>query len=183
MRRWGEAPTVEGALALLYGPGGFGFALGPAVRVTYPMLPGFLGRIGWTSTATRPELAGRAGSATLDQQLLLVDMARALWIPDGPLTPLVSLGLGAYHLRAQGKGNPPYIGHTEHAWAAAAVLGAGVTARRGERVAALLGADAVLLLPAPNVLLAGEPAGSAGFPVVRASLGLAFSAEPAAAFP
>ncbi len=64
-------------------------------------------------------------------------------------------GLGLHHLDVQGAASPPYIGHSDSAWAFLAEAGLGLDVRLGEAVSLAAGARAIFLTPRPIVQLAG----------------------------
>ncbi|AKT39523.1 hypothetical protein [Chondromyces crocatus] len=168
--------AVEGGVGLLLG-GGVGPAVGPFLRVSLGAelsgRPGevLAARVTLAGPAFAPDLAGAVGSVSVRQELALVEVVYSLGAL-GPLVPRVSVGAGAYHLRAVGDPRSPYEATSGEVWAALVGAGAGVGWSLGERLSVVVDAQVLFAQPRPVVALAGERLGAPGRPSVGGFLGL-----------
>lgn len=164
-----DRTAFMGAAALLYDFGGPSFV--PSLRISHLTPLGVAVRASLAISTAPREITARQGSASLDQALLLLEGVRTLGSPGDMLAPLVSVGVGGYRLRIQGRPNPTYFGHTETTWAGALELGVGLGARLGERFGLLADMHALFIVPEPVVRIGGQVAGRAGLPALLSSLG------------
>ncbi|AKT40252.1 hypothetical protein [Chondromyces crocatus] len=172
---------LEAAFGVLVSPGNFGVAATPVLRVARAASPYAFG-LTWLSTLPT-RISNPSGDVDITQQLVTLDVTRNFLIADAPLRPTLAAGIGAYRVGAEGHTRGPYPSRTVQAWTAAFQLGAGLRAPLGERISATLDADALLLLPEPVLRSPGGVRDRAGIPLLRATLGLAFTVDPGAAFP
>ncbi|MGK3964555.1 hypothetical protein WMF38_10305 [Sorangium sp. So ce118] len=172
---------VEAGLAALQSTGGIGPALGPALRLSYGggaagggVLPaGLAARLTFAGPTLAPALgdARALGTVSVRQEMALLE---AVWALEtgGAVSPVLSAGVGGFHLFISGDPLPPLRSATGEVWSIAAALGAGAGLRVTERAALLLDAHAIFAEPRAVVTLGGERLGSAGRPTFAGFLGL-----------
>ncbi|WP_437839405.1 hypothetical protein [Sorangium sp. So ce1153] len=172
---------VEAGLAALQSTGGIGPALGPALRLSYGggaagggVLPaGLAARLTFAGPTLAPALgdARALGTVSVRQEMALLE---AVWALEtgGAVSPVLSAGVGGFHLFISGDPLPPLRSATGEVWSVAAALGAGAGLRVTERAALLLDAHAIFAEPRAVVTLGGERLGSAGRPTFAGFLGL-----------
>ncbi|WP_437310302.1 hypothetical protein [Sorangium sp. So ce388] len=170
---------VEAGLAALQSTGGVGPALGPALRLSYGggaagggVLPaGLAARLTFAGPTLAPALEGALGTVSVRQEMALLE---AVWALEtgGAVSPVLSAGVGGFHLFISGDPLPPLRSATGEVWSVAAALGAGAGLRVTERAALLLDAHAIFAEPRAVVTLGGERLGSAGRPTIAGFLGL-----------
>lgn len=168
---------VEAGLFVLHG-GGVGPAAGPSLRLSLGApLAGrgeevVAARITLAGPAFAPELAGAAGALSVRQELGMAEAVFALGAT-GPVVPLLSAGVGAYHLHAEGDPAPPYVPASGDVWAVIAGAGTGLGFRLGARWTAVLDLQVLFTEPRPVLQLAGERLGAPGRPSFGGFLGVA----------
>jgi hypothetical protein len=146
-----------------------GNAISPMARVAYFPAPTLAARLGALGLGTSVDRSSVAGTATIHQELGLLEV---VWTSaKGTLRPTVSAGAGAYHLGFTSVGAPPYIGTTGGTWAALGSIGAGASLRLGGRLLATLDLQALFTAPRAVVSIAGTDVGHAGTPSLLAALG------------
>jgi hypothetical protein len=174
--RWApllDTSTLEGGLGWLQSFGGVGAAFGPSLRLTLPVAPRTALRASLLAPAITGEVSASAGAAGLRQELLMVEATRALG--DGSLVPMLSAGVGGYHLFAEGRAEAGYSADAVHAWALAIGGGGGAALRLTRAASLLLDARAVVLLPEPVVRIGDTEAARAGAALLLVSLGVVAS--------
>ncbi|WP_438010087.1 hypothetical protein WME89_16360 [Sorangium sp. So ce321] len=170
---------VEAGLTALQSAGGIGPALGPALRLSYGggaagggVLPaGLAARLTFAGPTLAPALEGALGTVSVRQEMALLE---AVWALEtgGAVSPVLSAGVGGFHLFVSGDPRPPLRSATGEVWSVAAALGAGAGLRVTERAALLLDAHAIFAEPRAVVTLGGERLGTAGRPTFAGFLGL-----------
>ncbi|WP_437626163.1 hypothetical protein [Sorangium sp. So ce1151] len=172
---------VEAGLTVLQSAGGIGPALGPALRLSYGggaasggALPaGLAARLTFAGPTLAPALgdARALGTVSVRQEMALLE---AVWALEtgGAVSPVLSAGVGGFHLFVSGDPLPPLRSATGEVWSVAAALGAGAGLRVTERAALLLDAHAIFAEPRAVVTLGGERLGTAGRPTFAGFLGL-----------
>jgi hypothetical protein len=121
-------------------------------------------------------VSGDAGTAALRQELFTVEAVRAFGDDGtGVLVPLLSAGLGGYHLHVEGRGDPGFSSVSTDAWTLVLSAGGGLAGRVTDVATLFLDARLIALLPEPIVRIAGTEAGRAGAPMLLVSLGVAAS--------
>ncbi|WP_433935904.1 hypothetical protein AB3662_14400 [Sorangium cellulosum] len=170
---------VEAGLAALQSTGGVGPSLGPALRLSYGggpagsgVLPaGLAARLTFAGPALGPALEGALGTVSVRQEMAFLE---AVWAIEtgGAVSPVLSAGLGGFHLFISGDPLPPLRSATGEVWSVAATLGGGAGLRLTERAALLLDVHAILAEPRAVVTLGGERLGTAGRPTFAGFLGL-----------
>lgn len=166
-----EPPTVAISAAVLHSFTEVGPAAAPEVRVSIGSSNGLAGRFTFVGPAFGANVHGASGVAAVRQELAMVEIVYApsrRW-----LLPVVSAGLGGYHLHASGVTAAPNL-HTEanDVWAGLADLGVGLAARLGSSAAALLEVHSFFTGPAALVGIYPETIGPGNGPTFVASLGL-----------
>lgn len=171
---------VEAGLAALLSAGGIGPALGPALRLSYGAgagsgggaLPaGLAARLTFAGPALGPALEGALGTVSVRQEMALLEAVWALETGTA-VSPVLSAGVGGFHLFISGDPLPPLRSATGEVWSIAATLGGGAGLRLTERAALLLDVHAVFAEPRAVVTLGGERLGTAGRPTFAGFLGL-----------
>ncbi len=174
-----ESPLLPWRLALEVGAstfggwGGVGPTLAPAARLRMAWDERFWVRLTALGLGTRPTVQTNIGSASVSQNLLLLECAA--WLrPRRRVRPLVSLGLGAERVAVDGTASLPYYqGESNARWFAAGDLGAGVTLRVHAHWEVLLEVHALFAVPRPAVHFFDVEAARAGQPTLLAILTLA----------
>jgi hypothetical protein len=112
------------------------------------------------------------GTATVSQELalleLLGDIAPASW----QLRPTVSLGGGPYHIGIEGSANAPYAGLHDGVVTFAADVGAGLAWSLTSSFALALEGHALILAPYPVISFLGVDTVETGRPLVSGALTL-----------
>jgi hypothetical protein len=174
-----EAPLAPWTLALEVGAstfggwGGIGPTLAPAARLRMAWGEHFWGRLTGVGLGTRPTVQSAVGSASVSQNLLLLE--GAVWLrPRRRVRPLFSLGLGAERVAVDGKASQSdYQGLSNARWFAAGDVGAGVALRLRAHWEVLLEVHALFATPRPSVRFFDLEAARAGQPMLLAILTLA----------
>ncbi|WP_437490633.1 hypothetical protein WME75_14070 [Sorangium sp. So ce1014] len=171
---------VEAGLVALLSADGIGPALGPALRLSYGAgagggggaLPaGLAARLTFAGPALGPALEGVLGTVSVRQEMALLEAVWALETGTA-VSPVLSAGLGGFHLFISGDPLPPLRSATGEVWSIAATFGGGAGLRLTERAALLLDAHAIFAEPRAVVTLGGERLGTAGRPTFAGYLGL-----------
>jgi len=89
-------------------------------------------RATFAGLGTEPRVDAPSGSATISQQIGLLELAATPW-PDFWLSPVVSIGAGPLFASVDGQGNPGFAGVSSSYWALALDAGTGVALRLSER--------------------------------------------------
>ncbi len=160
--------AVGAGLGVLQSLQRLGTAISPMARFTYFPSPALGARLGVLGLGTSVDRSSVAGTATVHQQLALLEVV--LSGTRGVLRPTVSTGVGAYHLGFSSVGAPPYLGTTGGTWAALGSIGAGASLRLGGPLLANLDVQALFTAPRAVVTIAGADVGHAGTPSLLAAL-------------
>jgi hypothetical protein len=159
---------VAGAFA---GPD-VGTGVGPELRVAWHASPAWsLGVLG-AGPAFGAHVSGTQGSATVRQELALVEVAFEPKV-DGAIGGLVALGAGTYHLYASGDATAPFTSSQQGAWAALFSGGAGLRVRVTRSASLVLDVRELIAVPRPVVLFAGERVAASMRPGTLGALSLA----------
>jgi hypothetical protein len=154
--------------AAFVAPGGIPAAPAPRLVISWRPLKDWAGALDLSGPALA-SVGGRAGRASVDQELVL---ARIQYEPSlGDVSPLATIGAGAFRLGARGSARDPFEDRSGAALAFAAAIGAGARVRVAEHVRLLLDAQAIGLFPRPVVRFAGEQVAATGRPLLLAGLG------------
>jgi hypothetical protein len=166
-----QRPTIAIGAAALFGPAGMKPAFGPALRVSVGAPYGFAGRLSIVGPGFAGELRGPSGTAQVRQELALAEWVYAplrRW-----LSPIASVGVGAYHLHVQGQStDAAYDGARRSAWAFLADVGIGVAARMGTGAAVTIDVHGFVTQPAERVAIGETSIATLGRPSLMASIGL-----------
>jgi len=174
-----ESPLAPWWLALELGAGAFGGfggigpTLAPAARLRVALDERFWLRLTALGLGTRPSVQTDIGSATVSQNLLLLE--GSAWLrPQRSLRPLFSLGLGAERVGVEGTaGSPDYQGERNARWFAAGDVGVGLGLRLRAHWEVLLEAHALFAAPRPAVRFFDIELARAGQPTLLLILTLA----------
>jgi len=165
--RWG----VEVGVQALAGFGGLGGALMPIGRGRVALARRLEGRLSLSGFGTRPRVDAASGSATLSQELGLLELVGNL-APDASLSPQLSLGAGSYHVGVTGTASSPYAGLRGERFVFAASAGAGAVLSLTSAIALAAEGHGVLLTPNPVIRFLGDETKRLGNPLMSASLTL-----------
>jgi hypothetical protein len=147
-----------------------GPALGPTLRLSHGIVDRWFGRLAWAGPLFSPTLRASAGSASVRQHFLSLDLG---WATEPrPLALVAWVGAGAYLLQATGASASPYRSTSDSLLSFLVTAGLGGLARLGESFALSADVSAVGLAPRPVVAIAEHEAGPAGGPSLGASLAL-----------
>jgi hypothetical protein len=130
-----------------------------------------LGRLTVAGLGTRPRLQTSRGTATIDQELGLLEVGAA-FRRDRLLSPVMTLGGGVLHVRSDAQGVGPYMGRRDARWSALFGIGAGLVGAFGRQLAVALQAHLMLAAPYPVVRFAGLDAAQLARPTVWLTLTL-----------
>lgn len=145
----------------------------PYARLSYGTRYGLTGRLWWFGPAFGARAEGDAGSASIRQELALIDLAYVPRVDWAGFTPLLSAGIGAFHLDAVGEVRAPLLGRRAEIWAFAISAGAGLGYRLTPEVMAVIDAAALVTVPRAVITVEGKPLGTTGRPALTSSLGVA----------
>jgi hypothetical protein len=141
---------IEAGAQLLGGFGGIDAAILPVGRMRVALGERLLARMTLSGLGTRPKIVAAQGSATLSQELALLELQGEM-APRSWLRPTISLGAGAYHIHVDGSANAPYAGLDGGRYAFAVDAGAGLAMSFTSVFALSLEAHALLLTPYPLI--------------------------------
>ena len=166
-----DSATVSIAPGLLVGAL-IDVAFAPTIRTSVPLPLHFFLRATLLGTVVDNTLEAEAGTASVRQDLMLAEVGRGFGEPDDLFVPLLSLGVGAYHLGARGRAEPPFDSLGGDAWSFAMTAGGGLTLRLADPLALILEAHMVIVLPRVSVKIGEETLGPHGLPLFLPTLGL-----------
>lgn len=169
-----DSATVSVAPGLLVGAL-IDVAFVPTIRASVPLPRSFFVRATMLGTVIDNTLEAEAGTARVRQDLMLAEVGRGFGDADDLFVPLLSLGVGAYHLGARGHAEPPFDSLGGDVWSFAMTAGGGITLRLADPLALILEAHMVIVLPRANVRIGEETLGPHGLPLFLPTLGLLFS--------
>ena len=158
----GASGGLELGPALLSSFQGMGHQVALAARISYFPVESVGLRLNLLGLGRATLVEAAAGSANLEQQLAYLDVA---WLfGSRPVRPLLSAGIGAYHLDVEGIGGPGFVGKSEDFLGVSAVFGAGAVVSLAASVTLSFSLNAVLVFPEPLVHLDETAAARAGRP-------------------
>jgi hypothetical protein len=147
-------------------------SLAPALRLSWGAAGGGFARLTLAGLGAARTLARPEGTASVRQDLALVDGALA-FRREARVQPFVAAGAGLHRLHFSGVGaSPLFPDGTGRTLAAAIHAGGGAATRLGRRVALVAEAGALVIAPRTRVVIAGTEAGRAGGLALLATLGL-----------
>jgi hypothetical protein len=154
------------------GSGGIGPTLAPAARLRLATGDHFWVRLTGLGLGTRPRVGTDARSASVAQNLLLLEFATCLR-PRQVVRPLFSLGLGGERVAVDGSASMPYQGEHNARWFGAGDVGAGIALRLQTHLEVQLELHALFAAPRPAIRFFDVEAARAGQPTWLAILTLA----------
>jgi hypothetical protein len=154
------------------GLSGIGPTLAPAARLRLAMGERFWVRLTALGLGTRPRVGTDDRSASVSQNLLLLEFAACLR-PRRLVRPLFSVGLGTERVAVDGTAGMPYQGEHNARWFAAGDVGAGVVLRLHAHLEVQLEVHALFAAPRPTIRFFDVEAARAGQPTWLAILTLA----------
>jgi hypothetical protein len=166
--RWG----IEAGAQVLAGFGGLDGAVMPVARVRFVLGQRFAVRSSLSGLGTQPRVETPVGSATVSQELGLVELVGEL-VPESWLRPSISLGAGTYHIGVDGSANWPYAGTDESRFVFAADAGGGLALSLTSALWLSLEGHGIFLAPYPVIRFLGVDAATVGNPLVAATLTMA----------
>jgi hypothetical protein len=165
--RWG----AEAGVQVLAGRGGVGRSLMPVGRVRVALARRLAGRLSFSGLGTRPRVDAASGSATVSQELGLIELVGEL-APDGWLSPQLSLGAGGYHVSVLGTAGSPYAGLRGGRLVFATDAGVGLALSVTSSIALSLEGHGILITPYPVIRFLGVENARIGNPLMSAALTL-----------
>jgi hypothetical protein len=165
--RWG----AEAGVQALAGFGGVGGSLMPVGRVRVALSRRLAGRLSFSGLGTRPRVDAASGSATVSQELGLVELVGDV-VPDAWLSPQLSLGAGGYHVSVLGTARSPYAGLRGDRLVFATDAGAGLALSVTSSIALSLEGHGILITPSPVIRFLGVETARIGNPLMSAALTL-----------
>jgi hypothetical protein len=143
----------------------------PVARLAYAW-PGGLGLfIAGRGLGSQVDLAETDGSARVRREAGWLGLAK-LFRPGRRLQPMLSLGAGAEHLRAEGSASDATQAHVRTAWSALASVGAGLSATVVRHVALVVDAEGMMFWPPVVVRIGSTDAARFDRPSVLIDAGL-----------
>jgi len=140
-------------------------AVVPVARLRVGAAGPLVARLTLAGLGTRSRLETSRGTATVDQELGLVELGAA-FRRERLLSPVVTLGGGVLHVRTDAQGVGPYVGRRDARWSALFGIGAGLVGAFGRQLAVALQAHLMLAAPYPVVRFAGLDAAQLARPTV-----------------
>lgn len=148
-----SARAGVGALAT---QGGLPLAWAPVLAVGYRPLPAWVCELAALGPATG-SVENALGSAQFDAEMVVLRLTFRALSDRHLLVPEVVWGAGAFRLGASGNAEAPLVATSAHAWAALALLGAGLELRATRVFSAVLEGDAFVSTPETVLRFGGEP--------------------------
>lgn len=164
--------AADAGAALLYSPGGLDAGAGPFVRGWLSLSPALSGRVAFVGPVFVSNVRGPVGSASVRQELALLDLVFHPALASRAVFPTLSLGIGGCHLHAKGALDPAFLAKSDDAWAVLLAGGVGIAWQLVDWVAMTLDARMLVALPKPTVRMRGEAITDVGRPSLSASVGL-----------
>jgi hypothetical protein len=155
--------AVDMGVGILHSIDGPPPAVMPVGRIGVRLWSWLAARVSAAGLGTRPRVDSRYGSATLSQNLALLELAGSF--RSGKRVRLAaSLGAGALNVGVAGIGTGRYEGRDPQRWSAAFGGGLGVALAIGPRAALATELQALVAAPHPIVRFADIPAATVGYP-------------------
>jgi hypothetical protein len=153
---------------------GFSSSLAPSIEAGFGVTPRLRLVASASGFGSKPRVEGLAGSATIDQELLVLALSlrgRTWW----RFFPLASAGVSALFLSVHGEGKPGYLGHDASTWSPGVFASAGAGAVIASHVQLHLTGGAMLLVRQPKIFINEVEVARTGRPTWIASLSLGVS--------
>ncbi len=163
---------IEAGGSVFGGPGGFGTAGAPVVRVRFAIDDTFGLRLGGLGFGSEPRLVADYASASISQTLVLVEGVARLRTRRR-VQPVLSFGMGCERVAVDAVANSPYRGHRKARWYFATDVGAGLAVRLSAHWEAQIEGHVWVALPRPEVRFLGSSFAQAGLPTFLATLTVA----------
>jgi hypothetical protein len=164
---WGAEVGVQALAAF----GGIGSALMPVGRARASLGRRVTARLSLSGLGTRPRVQAESGSATVSQELVLLELLSEL-APDARFRPHLSLGAGAYHIAVAGNATSPYAGLRGDRFVFAADAGVGLALSIASSFALSVEGHGLLVTPYPVIRFLGVETARVGNPLAAATLTL-----------
>jgi hypothetical protein len=161
-------------IAGVWGGPDLGLAVAPELRVAWrPSSPWSIGILG-AGPAFGARVSASEGSATVRQELALMETAVEPW-SRGPILPYAAAGVGVYHLVTTGYANVPYTSRSGDSWFALFAAGIGARVSLSSTASLVLDARELFALPRPVIAFAGQEVAVSMRPGTLAALLLSVS--------
>jgi hypothetical protein len=162
--------ALRGGATVLGSPGGLGLQAGPTLGASWGFHPSFLLDADAFLSATESEVDGSAGRAHV--RLGAGRLHLIFRGVDSGVQPLFGIGFGALVAWASGEPRDRYVASDDRTVVALPSALVGVAIRASSSFRARIALASGFAVPALSATLAGEPAASAGRPLLDASVGL-----------
>jgi len=162
--------ALRGGAAVIGSPGGLGLLAGPTLGISWGFHPSFLLEAEALASANRSQIDGRAGEAQV--RLGVGRLQLVLRGPESWVQPLLGIGAGALVAWASGEARARYRAADDWTLVALPSVLVGAALRAGSSFRIRLALTAGFAVPALSTSLAGEPAATAGRPLVDGSVAL-----------
>jgi hypothetical protein len=162
---------IELGITVVDDVNGPGPAAIPVARLHLLALRSTFLRLTAEGLGSRPRIQTAAGSATIGQNLGLVEVGTA-FRRDRHVMPIVTLGAGVLYVTSDGDGIYPYTSHQDSRWAAIVDCGVGLMGTVSNHWSSILEVHAFLAAPYPTVRFSGIDAGTIGRPALAAAFTL-----------
>jgi hypothetical protein len=159
----------DAGTAVLGGFGGIGPALLGVLRVRRAIGRSFQLRATLAGLGTQPTVVASSGSASVAQQLGLVELLLSPWADRG-VHPVASVGAGALFVSVDGQAAPPYAAERSSGWSAAVDAGGGAELRLSDHFDISLEAHAFLTRPEQVTRFVGQEQAGVGEPSLLGTL-------------
>ena len=163
--------SFELGLSVLESSRALGPAFLPVARLRAEWLSLLETRVTVAGFGTQPRVTGREGTAQVGQVVGLFEL-RAAFRHGRAVRPSIGLGAGVLRVNVDGDGNGPYEGLRAERWSGLFDVGAGLTARLGQRLAAAFELHGQLAAPYPTLRFSGEEVARIARPALFSSLTL-----------
>ena len=163
--------SFEFGLSVLESSRALGPAFLPVARLRAEWLSLLETRVTVAGFGTQPRVTGREGTAQVGQVVGLFEL-RAAFRHGRAVRPSIGLGAGVLRVNVDGDGNGPYEGLRAERWSGLFDVGAGLTARLGQRLAAAFELHGQLAAPYPTLRFSGEEVARIARPALFSSLTL-----------
>ena len=170
-KAWLRRPTVSLSPSLMLSRG-FGAGLAVTLTLSYPLPVWALSaRVGITPVIFPAQQGdSKSGTVALPQQLFLFELLRP--VGSGVIVPLIGVGGGLYHVRAERRGTAARALSGEDRYAAAVGPSVGIAVRLTPRLALLADGHVLLVAPEPQLTIGSSRQEAAGQPLGRFGLGV-----------
>ena len=163
--------SFELGLSVLESSRALGPAFLPVARLRAEWLSLLETRVTVAGFGTQPRVTGREGTAQVGQVVGLFEL-RAAFRHGRAVRPSIGLGAGVLRVNVDGDGNWPYEGLRAERWSGLFDVGAGLTARLGQRLAAAFELHGQLAAPYPTLRFSDEEVARIARPALFSSLTL-----------